>query len=101
MKNLCVLNVLYELPDDDCLGCETRSNVGCHLLNCMCLTCCTAIIQSDMCKQYLAHECNVLFKCQQTPSGNQRQEHLLLAANTWFVLLNAEAPDSLSTSPRY
>jgi len=34
-------------------------------------------------------------------SGNQRQEHLLLTANTWFVLLNPEAPDSLSTSPRY
>jgi hypothetical protein len=32
MKNLCVLNVLYELHDDS-LGIETCSSVECHLLN--------------------------------------------------------------------
>jgi len=35
MKGLFVLNVLYELPDDDSLGIKTCSNIKCHLLNCV------------------------------------------------------------------
>jgi hypothetical protein len=33
MKNCCVLNVIYELPDDKPSGVETFSNAVCHLLN--------------------------------------------------------------------
>jgi hypothetical protein len=32
-EEMMYLNVLYELPDDDFLGKETRSNVEGHLLN--------------------------------------------------------------------
>ena len=31
-EELVVLSILYELPDDDSLGIEKYSNVGCHLL---------------------------------------------------------------------
>ena len=33
MKDLRILNVLYEMSDDDSLGIKTCSTVECHLLN--------------------------------------------------------------------
>jgi hypothetical protein len=33
MKNGCVLNILYELSEDDILGIKSCSNIECHLLN--------------------------------------------------------------------
>jgi len=33
MKDWCVFNVLFEVPDDDSLGIETCNNIAHHSLN--------------------------------------------------------------------
>ena len=45
MRNLCVLHVLFDLPDCDFLGIETCSNVEGQLLNGVWLACLIAILR--------------------------------------------------------